>query len=454
MKALFIVHGFPPAQHSGVFRTQAFAKYLPTHGIQPIVVAASDGDRVLPYPSQEPSSHPAGTDPVFRTDWKLVTPMPDWPLTRRLLWRVPLLAHLAREAFHEEVVQRVLPLARHAIAEHRPEVIYASSPPEEALLIADSIRRETGLPLVCDLRDPWTYGFDKLYRHKLGFFMERNLERRVLGAASMVIANTPTAAALLTGEIGLPQDRVVVIPNGYDEDDFADPAPPGDLEPGCFTVVYSGILSSHRAADTGLRQAIKRAAGVNYHPVQSDRNTRSPVYVLQAARELLDDQPALRKVLRIWFVGSFSPDQEETIRSFPHPGCVLLKPPVSRREAVMLCRRAHLLLLLQIEMKLNGRDFCTAVPGKLFDYLRSGTRILAPMQHSDSQRIIEELGAGTVVPPRDTQAIKTALLDEIRQWQTGDRRRRELSKDLSIYDRRNLTARLAEVLTEAARTGH
>jgi len=454
MKVLFIVHGFPPAQHSGVFRTQAFAKYLPAHGIQPVVVAASDGDRVLPYPSQDASSHPAGTGPVFRADWKLVTPMPDWPLTRRLLWRIPPVAHLARDAFREEVVRRILPLARHAVAEYRPELIYASSPPEETLLVADRIRAETGLPLVCDLRDPWTYGFDKLYRHKLGFFMERNLERRVLGAANMVIANTPTAAALLTGEIGLPKDRVVVIPNGYDEDDFADPVPPGDLDPGCFTVVYSGILSSLHAPHAGLRQAIKHVAGVNYHPVLSDRNTRSPAYVLRAARELLDEQPALRKVLRIWFVGSFSPDQEEAIRSFPHPGCVLIKPPVSRREAVMLCRRANLLLLLQIEMKLNGRDFCTAVPGKLFDYLRSGTRILAPMQPGDSQRIIEEFDAGTVVPPRDTQAIKAALLGEIRPWQAGADRRRKLSENLQIYDRRNLTARLAEVLVEAARTGH
>lgn len=453
MKVLFIVHGFPPAQHSGVFRTEAFAKYLPAHNIQPIVVAASDNDRVLPYPSQAGTARNTDSCPVFRTDWKLVTPMSEWPASRRFLWRLPPGATLVRRRFREEVVQRVLPLARHAIAEHRPEVIYASSPPEEALLVADRIRAETGIPLVCDLRDPWTYGFDKRYRHVLGFLAERRLERRVLGAANMVIANTPTAAELLTRELGLPGDRVVVIPNGFDEDDFAQDVPAGDLNPGCFTMVYSGILSSQRPPDTTVRHSIKNLLGVDYHPVATDRNTRSPFWVLQAARELLDEQPALRPVLRIWFVGNFSPDQAGMIRAFPHPECVVIKPPVSRREAVVLCRRANLLLLLQIEMKLRGRNFCTAVPGKLFDYLRSGTRILAPLQPSDSQRIIEEFDAGTVVPPRDTKAIKSALLEEIQRWQAGHREHQAPPPGMGSYNRKALTARLAEVLEEAARTG-
>ena len=453
MKVLFIVHGFPPAQHSGVFRTEAFAKYLPNHNIQPVVVAASDDDRVLPYPSQTRTTQSTDSCPVFRANWKLVTPMSEWPAARRFLWRFPLGATLVRRQFREEVVQRVLPLARHAVAEYRPEVIYASSPPEETLLVADRIRAETGIPMVCDLRDPWTYGFDKLYRHVVGFGLERALERRVLGSAAMVIANTPTAAELLTGEIGLPKDRVVVIPNGFDEEDFAQDTPAEDLEPGCFTMVYSGILSSQRSRDTTLRRSLKNLLGLDYHPVATDRNTRSPFWILQAARELLDEQPALRGVLRMWFVGNFAPDQAEMIRAFPHPQCAVIKAPVSRRDAVMLCRRANLLLLLQIEMKLHGRDFCSAVPGKLFDYLRSGTRILAPLQPSDSQRIIEELQAGTVVPPRDTAAIKSALLAEIRQWQAGAHRRRTPSPALKAYDRRELTVQLAEVLEEAARTG-
>ena len=50
-------------------------------------------------------------------------------------------------------------------------------------------------------------------------------------------------------------------------------------------------------------------------------------------------------------------------------------------------------------MYFSGKSVCTAVPGKLFNYLRSGTPILAPMEYSEAAQIIRKYNAGDVVPP-------------------------------------------------------
>lgn len=73
MKALFIVHGFPPAQHSGTFRSAAFARYLPDFGITPIVVCASDEADVLTYGDRASESESVPGVVVARPDWKWKT---------------------------------------------------------------------------------------------------------------------------------------------------------------------------------------------------------------------------------------------------------------------------------------------------------------------------------------------------------------------------------------------
>ena len=126
---------------------------------------------------------------------------------------------------------------------------------------------------------------------------------------------------------------------------------------------------------------------------------------------------------------------------------------MSLRETLTICRKANLLLLLQIEMKLSGRDYCTAVPGKLYNYLRSGTRILAPVQNGDTAALIRRFGAGTVVPPRDVDAIAATLASEINPWRTARLQRMQPSDALREYDRRNLTSLLVEVLQRVCQPG-
>ena len=451
MKALMILHGFPPAHHSGTLRNAAYARHLPDFGIQPVILCASDDDRVMPYGIVSGWHDDPQWAEVRRMSWNLLSKRSGFLMVRRGLQRLPIGGTLDVRRARARVLAGVLPAARELVQRHAPQVIYASAPPVETLLVAAALSREMNLPWVCDLRDPWSYYSWAKYRHWLDFALERRLERRVLSQAAAVIANTPTAKDLLITRVGVPPGKIVVIPNGYDELDFQALSGIGNDRRTKFTVVYTGILSSFQGRAPSPRHDLKRALGVDYRPLVSDPNTRSPRWFLEAVERLLDAQPSWRERLEIVFAGSYTDFDRAIFSSFRYPDCLRVLPPLPHTEALRLCAQAHLCLLLQIEMKKDGKDYCTSVPGKLYDYLRTGTRILAPIQQGDAQELIERLDAGMVVPPRDVQAIQTALEREFRRWENGETpRRTALSPELSKYERRNLSRQLADLLVQAA----
>jgi len=449
-KALMILHGFPPAHHSGTFRNEAFARHLPDFDIQPVVLCATDDDRGIPYNKVDGWRDNPRWAEVRRLPWELLPEPGQNQPAGRWLQRLPLGWTVACRLARKRVLNRVLPAAIELVRQHRPRVIYVSSPPIEAALVADALAQETGLPLVCDLRDPWTFLSWARYRHWLDFAIERRIEHNVLSRAAAVIANTPTARDLLISQIRLPPEKVIVIPNGYNESDFKSLSNTESERGSKFTVAYTGILSSFHTRAHSTRQMLKHALAVDYQPVDSDPNTRSPRWFFEAVELLLDAEPRLRERLEIVFAGAYTEFDRAIFNAFRYPACLRVLPPLPHTEALRLCARANLCLLLQIEMRLGGKDYCTAIPGKLYDYLRVGTRLLAPLQRGDAQELIEKFNAGVVVPPRDVQAIRAALEREIRRWESGESSRRTSAPpELDMYERRRLTRRLAEVLRQA-----
>ncbi len=302
--ALLILHGFPPSHHSGTLRNTAVARYLPDSGVRPVIFCAADDDRVMPYGRIEDWTDDRRWIEVRRMPWCLTAP--DATSLDHRLQLLPVGWTVAHRRARRRVLDRVQAEAGELLRRHRPDVIYASSPPVETLLLAARLAEEYGVPYVCDLRDPWTCDSWIRYRHGLDFAVERNLERSVLSRAAAVIANTPTARRLLVEEIGIPEEKVAIIPNGYDEGEFGElpprPASPNDR----FLVAYTGILSTFRPHVRSAKEALKRALGVDYQPIGNDPNTRSAWWFLEAVGSLLDDRPDLRRRLDIVFAGAHS----------------------------------------------------------------------------------------------------------------------------------------------------
>jgi len=332
-----------------------------------------------------------------------------------------------------------------------PRVIFATSPPPESLLLARHLAAKTGLPYVCDIRDPWTHYFAAKYRSYADYRIELRLERNILNGAACVIANTESSRRQLIERVGVDPEKIEIISNGFDDEKFADGSSLPLMDNDCFNIVYTGLLSAYVPARSDLKRIFKRYLGLEYQPIRPDYNTRSPRWFLDGVRLLIQSRPDLEKVLRCHFAGAFDSRLNKQLRAFTFPQCIVNHGAISQIAANRLCAGSDLLLLLQVSMEEKGELHCTAVPGKLFNYLRTGIPILAPMEESDAARIIRELNAGVVVAPRDPDAIATALEQFIERWKRFGRYKSDsVSASVARYSRRFITGELARLLRNVA----
>ena len=449
MKMLYITHGFPPVRHSGTFRAESFVRYLPEFGIEPLVFCAADDCDVLTY------EHGTDTDEypgVLRLPWKprnLGVRLPAW---HRMFLRLPLGATLANRYARHVVAAVLSERVQKWLCGQRVRAILASGPPPEAVVIGERLSCLTGLPLVADLRDPWTYYPYAKYRHWVDFAFERSFERKVLSRCRIVIANNPTAKTLLTDEVGLSTDKVVVLPNGYDELDFSACDGTESHSPDRFRIVYTGLL--HTSLEKRARLgAVKRALALDYQPVRVDANARSPLHFLRAMESLLDRRPDMRGSVAIVFVGPLSADDRRALTTFRYPECLSILGPVPHQRAIRECCGADLCLLLQAGMWIGREPKSLCVPGKLFDYLRSGTDIIAPLQEGDATDLIRRLNAGRAMDPYDTRAMASYVEERFDRWkaQRGERPAREAVA--SLFDRRKISRQLANIILNAIGEG-
>lgn len=445
LKILLITHGFPPVRHSGTFRVEAFAKHLPEHGMEPVVFCASDESPVPKYANGD-GPDAREQDGVLRLPWREQNLGLRASRARMLLGRLPLGATWARRRQRRSIAGALSGRLADFARGQGVRAIVASSPPSNAIVLGDHLSRVTGLPLLADLRDPWTYLPWAKYRHWIDFRLERSFERRVLNRCGAVLANNPTAKRLLTQVVGVAPEKVVVLPNGYDESDFEGPPEAGTASSDRFRIVYTGLL--HTVLEQSTRfAAVKRALRLDYQPLCLDSKAKSPLHFLRAMEMLLDRRPEMKQSILLVFAGQFNAATLESLASFPYPECLQILGPMPHREAAAECRRADLCLLLQFGIWIGRDAWPLCVPGKLYDYLRSGTPILAAMQSSDATDLIRRFDAGRIADPHDTGAMAACVEEFYGRWRERKALRREPHAGLKLFDRRNLAAELAKSIS-------
>ena len=448
MRVLIVTKNYPPISHSGTFRIEAFVRHLPRFGIEPVVVAdAKPFSQVDLYSQERPGLGVPPDSHVHAFPWS-TQGLGRWETQ---LQRLPLVNSHVRQKARDRLALAVLGQVRARLRGGDFDLVLSSSPPPEVHFVARAIARHYGVPLVCDLRDPWSHYFGERYRSLLDFHWERLVERRVLSDAAAVIANTSASRALLVDEVGVPESKVVVLGNGFDEERHAgDEGAARYLEPKRFNIVYTGLLSK---AESGTRRDFRRAAktalGLEFSPLHVSEETRSLRFVLRALAELAAESPGFGESAVLHLFGQRADFMEGEVAAFGLGGIVRVHGPVAQPTANGVCGQADLLLLLQVEMFRRGRPCALCIPGKLFNYLRAGRPILAPIQAGEAAEIIEGCEAGVVVPPRDVGAIKRALAAFHADWSRLGRTPSR-SRDTSRYDMASITADLARLLRAAA----
>jgi glycosyltransferase involved in cell wall biosynthesis len=424
-RVLFVAYYFPPIGGAGAQRPARFAAHLPEHGCEASILTgqgASVGrwtpqdtslEAEMPpevavhrVPGPEPSGHRQPRARIER--WLGI----DSPWTR---WWVQGGVEAGREPA--------------AVA----DVIYTFMSPWPSAELSMRLAAVTGKPWIADLGDPWALDEMALYPTALHRHAELSRMRSALQSASTVVVTAHEAAVRIREtfpELGA--KPIVTIPMGYDAADFAGPAPARSDD--AFRIVHTGYLHTELGAKQRRAAKARRLLGGQHGSV--DILTRSHVYLMDAIGRL---DPDLRSRVELHLAGVLSDvDRERATTN------VRLHGYLPHAESVALIRSADLLFLPMQNLPVGTRS--TMIPGKTYEYLASGRRILAAIPEGDALDILNSVDAARTCRPDDVQEMVRILSEEIRR----PRSPAVPGELVERFEYRNLARRVADVVDAAA----
>ena len=302
--------------------------------------------------------------------------------------------------------------ANSLMKQHKFDVILSTSPPRTAHLIANEIARRHGVPWIMDLRDPWYGEWAAEYTDsRLLKSMYHKLYVRCAKQATIVVANTERLRSQLQLSVPERAEHVVTIPNGC-------PA-------------ASDARSSHS------RKSQKFSIG-HYGNLYERRTAATFVHGL---RLWMDRNHPSRTSISVKFTGKTSTATCKSIAHYDMLDTIQLCPSVSRGQVRNLMLEDYVLLVI-------ANDQPYQLPGKVYEYLSVGRRILAITEHDSTTADILKDRAGCAIAETPDQ-VATALQRFWQDFQRGKSAEIDHSEfvNASCYGRR--TEQLAAVIKEA-----
>ncbi len=379
-RILFVTYFYPPCTDTGAHRPTSMVKYLRRagHNVTVLTTAAygtlSDDDDegvVRTTDAQLWRARLRGADGVgslYDNDTYAGKPHP-----------------LSKLIVPEPLALAWAPFARRrARSLHKAtpfDCVITTSPPESAHSVGRALQRR-GAAWVADVRDAWT--FEPLrpeFHTGIQNRYDRRLERRLLGAADVVVCvSEPAAADLRARGIADP----VLVRNGADPEllDAADPASvAGLLDPERVSLVYTGRFGS-----TG----------------------RDPKPLVEAMRVLAREHPEDAAALELVVAGPLTEDEARLFSTDVAPAQITVAGSLERSRALALQRAADALLLVAHPVRSQLANF------KLYEYLSAGPPILALAAGTEAGSVALEAG-GEALPAGDPAAIVRGLVATARR---------------------------------------
>jgi hypothetical protein len=262
-----------------------------------------------------------------------------------------------------------------------PELVYSTGGPASAHIAAGMIAHRMGIPWVAEFQDPLLHG--GWYRGKVARKAFSLAERYICARASRVVFLTEEAMRRAAARTGL-GDRGRFLYPGADPPSVPPPV---------------------RGKGEHLRFAHLGSFG----------GSRNPDVLLAAARQLLEERPALAETVRLDFYGHCDANSARRIRVFPVPGVATYHGRVTRREALAAMQDADILVLIQ-----NIDDFSVeTIPSKVYEYLVAGRPILGLVhRNAELAGMLTRLGH-TVAEAADVGSVRGVVGEIHRSWEEG-----------------------------------
>lgn len=420
---MFIAYYFPPMGGSGVQRSLKFVRYLPEFGWQPVVLTVHHKFTRWPKDKSLVKEIPADVQvykaPTLDLNW-LYKGMWGLRLHRlvewlQLHWLIP----------DSEITW--LPFAKKSIdkmvRKHKFDLVYITGGPFSSMLLGPYAYQNYKLKYVVDFRDEWTNNHTRLDRaySVSARAKDRACENKVIEQCSGIIYAHPLfMKENFAGSYPFLKSRPNrIITNGFDETDFSDISKHNNQNSNVFKIVYTG----------------------------SFYDRRRPLIMLRAIRNMLSEKVINAGEISLKIYGKNTPafvlgefNSDDSIRSI-----VKFHPYTSHKNSLSVLQNADALLLYLSP----GANSEPELPGKMFEYMRSYRPILALVPpRGSAAELVRKSRTGFVFDSANETEVTDGLREVLIKWQQNALSIEPDFDYINQFERKNLTARLAELFDE------
>jgi hypothetical protein len=423
-RILLLSYHFPPGQAAGARRWQKLAVHAAAHGWELDVFtvapgslqirdpeglkALPEGIRVFGIPETEPRIEPA-----LARLWALLGPKrqapslaqtepshrpaasePSW-FKRDAVPFDPTSVRTWARAFHAamEFVRQGAWAGRAAQAAARVfepglhRIVVSCGPPHMVHHAGRRLARSKKIPLILDLRDPWSLA-ERVPADMASPFWYRlasHFESQAVADAALVAMNTETARDSMQRTYPDQLQKIISVTNGFDDD----PIPSANHGPG-FVLAYTGSIYIDR----------------------------SPRNLFRAVRRVADELDLGAPDLRVELMGEMAPIDGVTMAEMARmegvESLLRIHPPENQMGVEALLARAALLVSLP-------QDSHMAVPSKIFEYIGYPAWVMALAECESATGLLLAGTSADVVPPEDVDGIATVIREHLLAYLDGVR---------------------------------
>lgn len=440
---LMLAFEFPPLSGVGIQRSLKLAKYLPEHGVKPVVVTA-DGRSYEAWFGRMLDEAPLeelAQEVLIR---RVKCPPPRLPknLFARRLRRF---FSLGDEDIGKQWEPNLTAIWDRLVAETKPAAMYVSIPPFSVAPLAVKLARRSQLPLILDFRDNWSQWCHAPNVTRLHYQLTLRQERTCLQEAKAVVATT--TQIILDLQAVHPQvakSKFHAIPNGYDAElvppkmqnypvNIADP----------FVIGYVGsfyYLPQLRASIMEPWWRLAPRQWLHFSPRREDWLYRTPFFFFEALKRMLNNRPDFRSVVKVRFVGD---SEDWLLKQVEHFGLEDVVEHLGRlpHQACLKFQTNCDALLSTSAKVIGGRD--PYIAGKTFEYVTSGRPIIAFVTEGEQRDFLQESGLALICNP-DNPESSAKSLEEMVAGRFG------IAPNLVFlnrFHRRETSRQMAEIVT-------
>lgn len=392
-KVLVITYYWPPSGGAGVQRALKFVKYFREFGYEPVVVTVDPAKASYPVIDQTLLSEVSQDTRVITTDsfeplnilsaimGKKNVPYGGFANANKESKIQKILRWVRGNFFIPDArvgwVSRAVKAAGKLIEADGIKYVFVSSPPHSSQLIGLQLKqRYPQIRWIADMRDPWTdiYYYKDLLHTSIAAAKDARYERNVLeGADEIIVVSEAIKRTFTAKSAKIGAGKVHVIPNGYDENDFAGEVKP---EAGTFDVSYVGTMA----------------------------DTYKPDVFFKSFAEIVKKNT--HQKIRFRFIGNAPWTLKKLTEEYGIESYCEWIGHVNHDEAIHYMRTSDMLLLIIPDSE-GAEGILT---GKLFEYLGAERTILGigPV-NGDAAKIIQECNAGKMFERREGDAMRDWL---------------------------------------------